>query len=165
MTGTQTGNSMPTFLYETLVFFCILLFAVYDIRWKRVSDRALVFFCLMAAIAPFIRTGVNGGLLPLGMTVMVAALGAVSAFCILLMAAMISRGGTGIGGGDIKLAAAMGFIYGPSQISLILLLASFFAAIAAGVIRMGRKKEQLSLPFVPYLAFGNAVVTAIQIIR
>lgn len=101
----------------------------------------------------------------MGMTVMVAALGAVSAFCILLMAAMISQGGTGIGGGDIKLAAVMGFIYDPSRISLILLLASFFAAIAAVVIRMGGKKEPISLPFVPFLAFGSAVVTAIQIIR
>ena len=83
--------------------------------------------------------------------------GAVAGFLILLAAAMSSKEGAGIGGGDIKLAGIMGFIYGPSRMLAVLLIASGLAACIS--LAAGRKKGMLSLPFVPFLMAGSLAVT------
>jgi prepilin signal peptidase PulO-like enzyme (type II secretory pathway) len=166
----QGGDCMPIIVYETLAFSCILIFAGYDIRHRRVPDRAIVLFCPVAMMAPFVRVWGNGGPLPMGavVSVGVSALGAVAAFGIMLSAAMFSGDGAGVGGGDIKLSAVMGFIYGPPHITLILLVASFMAAFAAGLVKMGGKEgegRKVSLPFVPFLAAGVLAATIFQAIK
>ena len=87
--------------------------------------------------------------------------GAATGFLILFAAAMASPGGCGVGGGDIKLAAAMGFIHGPSRMMSILLAASGLAAVAALIVghrnQRANTKEMLSLPFVPFLAAGSLI--------
>lgn len=83
--------------------------------------------------------------------------GCAAGFLILLTAALLSRGGAGVGGGDIKLAAATGFIYGPYRMLGILMLAALLSACAVLIIlcrRRGRAKP-LSLPFVPFIAAGS----------
>lgn len=90
--------------------------------------------------------------------------GAAAGFLILLAAAMLSLDGAGIGGGDIKLAAVMGFIYGPSRMLAVLLIAS---GLATGLsLAVGRKhqEEKLSLPFVPFLMAGSLTVTLAAIL-
>lgn len=94
--------------------------------------------------------------------------GAATGFLILFAAAMASSGGCGVGGGDIKLAAVMGFVYGPSRMTAILLAASGLAAIAALVMnhrsRHTNTQKMLSLPFVPFLAAGSFLVTIATIL-
>ena len=51
----------------------------------------------------------------------------------------------------------MGFIYGPSRMLAVLLIASGLAACIA--LAAGRKKGMLSLPFVPFLMAGSLAVT------
>mgnify|MGYP002800030847 FL=1 len=77
-------------------------------------------------------------------------MGAAAGFLLLLFAAIISKDGTGIGGGDIKLPAVQGYVYGPYRLAGILLTASLLASLAAFLFR-----KQKSIPFVPFLAAGS----------
>ena len=158
MTGTPTVNDRILFLYELLAFACIAGFAAYDLRKKRVPDRALLLFLPFALMAPLIRTGLLGTalLLPL---FLFSFTGAAAGFLVLLSAAMISKEGAGIGGGDIKLAGVMGFIYGPSRMLAILFIASGLAACISLAAGRKRKEGRFSLPFVPFLMAGSLAVT------
>ena len=162
MTGIPTVSDLAAFIYETLVFCCLTGFAAYDIRTRRVPDRALVFFCpAVLASLPVHMQGTGASFqASLGFSLA----GCAAGFLILLTAALLSRGGAGVGGGDIKLAAATGFIYGPYRMLGILMLAALLSACAVLIIlcrRRGRAKP-LSLPFVPFIAAGSLITLIIS---
>lgn len=154
-TGTQTVSELVTLFYESLVLCCILGFAAYDIYTKRVPDRALVFFCPVALVSLPVHMGAADAgtsfLTVLGLSLA----GCASGFLLLLAAAMLSKNGTGLGGGDIKLAAIIGFIYGPYRILEILMLAALLCGCSALVIGCRRRDKTLSIPFVPFIAAGS----------
>lgn len=158
MTGIPTVNDRILFLYELLAFACIAGFAAYDLKKRRVPDRALLLFLPFALMAPLVRTGLPGtALLPLLFLFSFA--GAAAGFLVLLCAAMVSKEEAGIGGGDIKLAAVMGFIYGPSRMLAVLLIASGLAACISLAAGRKHKEGRFSLPFVPFLMAGSLAVT------
>lgn len=170
--------------YGLLVLACTAGFAAYDLRTRRVPDRGLLVFCPAALAAPFLQwLAAQGGqaslvsanlqneqlfpipaaTAPLSAFLLASLAGAATGFLILLAAALASRDGMGIGGGDIKLATVLGFIYGPSRMATILLTASGLAAIAALIMHYKSRRagttQVLSLPFVPFLAAGSLAVT------
>lgn len=159
-TGIPTVNDMVCLLYEFIVLCCVAGFAAYDLKKKRVPDRALVFLCPLFLAAPLFRCRFlfsAQALLPiLGLSFA----GMAAGFFVLLAAALISHDGAGIGGGDIKLAALMGFAYGPYRLLAILLIAAFWAGCFAFVLQRRKKNLPLCLPFVPFLAIGSLIVTA-----
>ena len=68
-------------------------------------------------------------------------------FLLLLLLAIVSKGG--MGGGDIKLYAAIGVALGPSLTVMSLVLASFVGAIVGLFLMMtGKVKEGSRLPLV-----------------
>lgn len=149
--------------YELLLLTVMAGFALYDIRHKRVPNKALAFSLPIFLAAPFLHCAAQElpGIVP---ALLNALLGAGAGFGILLLAALLSRGGAGVGGGDIKLAAAMGFAYGPHRILFILLLASVLCLPAAGYFGRAKKGQPVFLPFVPFMATGCLVLTAIRIL-
>lgn len=161
--GTPTVSSFISLGYELLLLAVMAGFALYDIRHKRVPNKALAFSLPIFLAAPFLHCAAQElpGIVP---ALLNALLGAGVGFGILLLAALLSRGGAGVGGGDIKLAAAMGFAYGPHRILLILLLASVLCLPAAGYFGRAKKGQPVSLPFVPFMATGCLVLTAIRIL-
>lgn len=60
MTGIPTVNRSPLFLYELLASACIAGFAAYDLKKRRVPDRALLLFLPFALMAPLVRTRLLG---------------------------------------------------------------------------------------------------------
>ncbi len=152
-TGIQTVSDGIALSYETLVFCCISGFAAYDIYTRRVPDRALAFFCPAALAALPVHMWTAG--VSFGAALCFSLAGCASGFLILLTAALLSKGGNGLGGGDIKLAAAMGFIYGPYRMLAILMSASLLSAAAALVVGCRRRDKTLSIPFVPFMAAGS----------
>lgn len=63
----------------------------------------------------------------------------------------------GIGGGDIKLVAACGFLMGTSYILLGVFLAVIIAGVWGGILLITHLKSTKDhLPFVPFLAVGLA---------
>ena len=155
-------------VYYVLILLAVAGFAVYDVKTKRVPDKALVFFLPAALAAPVINafaysTGpiaVGSFVLPLVSSFAGALLGA----AVLLAAALISKNGCGVGGGDIKLAAILGFIYGPFDAIGFLLVASLLALLV-GLARMKKADEQaLNMAFVPFMAAGCLLVTVFRLL-
>lgn len=165
MIGIRIVNSLNVWIYESLIFCGIAGFAVYDMFKRQVRDKALVLLCLAAAISPLIHAWpfIAWPLLLLYFLYFLS--GAAMSFLILLGAAIFSKHGDGIGGGDIKLAAVMGFIYGPLRMTTILLIASALASVTALAIQRKPGTKKLSLPFVPFLAIGSLAVTIVTFIK
>jgi len=69
---------------------------------------------------------------------------------------MACRGRAGLGGGDMKLVAALGAWLGWAPLPGLLLAASL-AGIAFAVARRGRRAWRATLPFGPFLAAGGGV--------
>ena len=156
---------MVRLIYYLLILFIVAGFAVYDIYKKRVPNKALVLFLPVAFAAPVIDIlALNPGLidwLRLGPMVMYAFAGAAAGFIILLSAAVASKSGNGIGGGDIKLIAVLGFIYGITGIICILIISSLLAAISGLCIKRKSGNQILRLPFVPFILTGVFAATAL----
>jgi len=158
-TGIRTVNSIWQDVYYIVVFLIVAGFAVYDAFKRRAPDKALVLFCTMALVSPALAAwDHNSGAVGWSNLIspfLTALSGAATGFIVLLAAAMASKGGNGVGGGDIKLAAVLGFIYGPFNIIYILLIATLLA-IPAGLIRRKQSGGKiLRLPFVPFIAIGS----------
>lgn len=176
MTGIPTV-SKAQLVYEVLVTGCTAGFAAYDTARRRVPDRGVALFCPLVLAAPLFHAlpcHTFRDLLPaLGSSLA----GAAAGFFPLLLAALLSGDGAGVGGGDIKLAGLLGFALGPACILSSLLPASLLAGAAALIIQ-GRQKrqpaphsagqtyrqEKLALPFVPFLFVGILAATAAQVI-
>lgn len=149
---------------ELLLAALVVGFALYDIHHRRVPNKALALSLPFFLSAPFLLTAVQSP--AQGVTILLGALlGSAIGFGVLLTAALLSKEGAGVGGGDIKLAAALGFAYGANAILGILLVASFLCILAAIVnSRAKHGQELLSLPFVPFMATGCLVVASIHIL-
>jgi leader peptidase (prepilin peptidase) / N-methyltransferase len=80
--------------------------------------------------------------------------GAAAGFILLLSIAFISRGG--MGGGDIKLFAVIGFVVGFKAMLLSFFFATFYGAFF-GIIAMllGFVKKKQHIPFGPFIAIGT----------
>ena len=159
MTGIQTVNDLPVALYESIVCAVLLAFSLYDIKTQRVPDKALAVFIPIVLLGPFL-SGMEATF-PL---LLQSALGAVCGFGVLLAAGLVSKDGSGIGGGDIKLAGLIGFVFGPYRMIAILLFAALLAAPAGFIFMRGRKRgAPLHMAFVPFLTFGSLMVVAVTL--
>lgn len=138
------------------VLFCYLLLAasLWDIRKRIIPDS----LCLgIAAVGLFTITPEKlFGILPA---------------LLLLIAALICKGG--MGGGDIKLTAASGFVLGLPTVSVGIILgmiAALLYYLLRHVIRSLKKEKgqtvnQTALPLVPFLSIGFIAATIIEIIE
>lgn len=166
MTGTPIENNV-WMAYLLTVFLVVTGFAVYDILYRRVPDRALVFFIPLAALAPLIQVYfiLEHGRTPIFIWPVVAEalVGALLGFCIPLAAAM-ATGGSGMGGGDIKFCGVLGLVYGPSGMALVFLVAAGFAMPVVLLFRrLFRDKQTIAIPFLPFLACGCSVATLAEL--
>lgn len=78
----------------------------------------------------------------------------------LLLAAMLSN--NGVGGGDIKLAALLGILYGPYGVLFILAAASLSVLAFHALERYFYCRKTLSLPFAPFLFLGSLMAVYLQ---
>uniref|UniRef100_UPI003FEDBD62 prepilin peptidase n=1 Tax=Candidatus Ventrimonas sp. TaxID=3048889 RepID=UPI003FEDBD62 len=144
MTGIQNVNSLEAGYYAATLIF-IGWFALYDFRRHLVRNQALAiffFWCLLS-------------LLPVSLLILQAVMGFLNGGLILLAAAWITHGG--IGGGDIKLAALLGLLFGTRGVCLILFIAAI-SALAFVLLISGRNRSSpLRLPFVPFLFLGSVL--------
>jgi prepilin signal peptidase PulO-like enzyme (type II secretory pathway) len=83
-------------------------------------------------------------------------IGGMVGFALLLVIAIISKGG--MGGGDIKLYAAIGLALGPWLTMMSLVLASFIGAfVGLTLILLGRVQRRDFIPFAPFIWLGTLV--------
>lgn len=125
----------------------ISLFAIIvvsDLRYMLIPDRVLVVFAGLFLVErlwiPF-----------LPWTDMV--IGAAAGFGLLLLIAVLSKGG--MGGGDVKLFAVLGLVLGWKLVLLSFFLATLYGTVIGLVgMALGRVRRGKPMPFAPAIALG-----------
>jgi prepilin signal peptidase PulO-like enzyme (type II secretory pathway) len=131
----------------------LLVLAVYDRRWLILPDKVMLPLIVVAF-------GYD-----LAMSVVARSPGLIAQY---LVAAVLAGGifyaivffsqGRAMGGGDVKLAFAMGLILGPGGTALALLLAFNVAAVLGiALIVMRRRRGKDQIPFGPFLVGGTVI--------
>ncbi|RGI95256.1 prepilin peptidase [Hungatella hathewayi] len=153
----QNVNSL-WICYHSLSLLCLAAFAEYDIRHRKIKNAALIpffFWCLLSI-------PVNLSMVPIipAFCFLEAVMGFLFGGLLLLIAAMVSN--NGIGGGDIKLAALLGILYGPYGVLFILTAASLSALAFQALERFFYYRKLTSLPFAPFLFLGSIMAVSLQ---
>jgi leader peptidase (prepilin peptidase)/N-methyltransferase len=93
---------------------------------------------------------------PMGMRIAYSALGGAIGFAILLLIAIVSRGG--MGWGDVKLAALIGLATGFPLVFLAIIMGAILGGIVAVALVIAKKKNRRqTIPFGPFLAVAAMV--------
>jgi leader peptidase (prepilin peptidase) / N-methyltransferase len=122
-----------------------MIIIVSDINYMLIPDKILIWF---AGIFLFER--IVWHLTPWWDSV----LGAITGFVLLLIIALVSKGG--MGGGDIKLYALIGFVLGFKLVLLSFFLSTFFGAVIGGLgLLLKIVKRKQPIPFGPFIAAGT----------
>ncbi|AGK55087.1 peptidase A24A domain-containing protein [Bacillus sp. 1NLA3E] len=130
----------------TLISLFIIIL-VSDVAYMLIPDKVLLVF---AGI--FLMERLFFPLLPWWDSLLGAAIG----FVVLLAIALVSKGG--MGGGDIKLFALIGFVVGVKILLLAFFLSTLFGAIIGGAgmaVRIFEKGKPI--PFGPFIGAGTLV--------
>ncbi len=130
-----------------LISMCVII-VVSDSRYMLIPNKILLFFApLFILLRLFVSPQIPWWDILLG---------AVVGFGLLLLIAVISRGG--MGGGDIKLFALLGLILGLTDVLLAFFLSTVFGTFF-GVIGLLLKKVKRGkpMPFGPYIVLGTIV--------
>lgn len=125
----------------------LMIIVVSDFKHMIIPDKVLLFFTPL-----FIVERIFIPLYPWWNPMTGAAVG----FGLLLLIAIISKGG--MGGGDIKLFAVLGIVLGWKLVLLAFFISTLFGAVF-GLIGMLMKKVKRGkpMPFGPYIALGTLV--------
>ncbi|WP_316571855.1 prepilin peptidase [Neobacillus sp. YIM B06451] len=140
------GWSWELVVAWTLISLFMIIF-VSDIHYMIIPDKILLVF---AGI--FLVERVLWPLSPWWDSLLGAAVG----FVLLLLIALVSKGG--MGGGDIKLFAVIGFAVGTKLVLLSFFFATMFGAVfgALGLmLRLVKRKQPI--PFGPFIGLGTLV--------
>lgn len=142
----SVGWSGELLIALTLISMLVII-TVSDLAYMIIPDRVLIVF---AGLFFFERL-----LFPL-VPWWDSLAGAAAGFFLLLAIAVVSKGG--MGGGDIKLFAVIGFALGVKLLLLSFFLSTLFGAFF-GVIGLliGAIKRKQTIPFGPFIALGSLV--------
>ncbi|MBP7807569.1 prepilin peptidase [Candidatus Saccharibacteria bacterium] len=129
--------------------------SVYDLKWMILPNK-LVYILIGISVC---LVAINLIITPLG-SVLVDALAGIACLAGLFYLLFQLSGGKWIGGGDVKLAVALGLIVGgPLNAVLLLFLASLGGSIVAiPLIIAGKAKRQTHVPFGPFLITATYIV-------
>jgi leader peptidase (prepilin peptidase)/N-methyltransferase len=130
-----------------VIYFCVL-FSATDWEQHVIFDRMLIPF----AVLGLLFTLLSGGLLN---HILAAAAGGI----VFLLLSILTKGG--IGGGDIKLVAALGLWFGTEALTHIAMTGIVLAGLVALVLLLTRQKGRLDyMAYGPYFALA-AILTII----
>lgn len=138
------GWSSELVLALTLISMFIIII-VSDIHYMIIPDKILIWF---AGIFLFER--IIWPLAPWWDSL----IGAVTGFVLLLVIALVSKGGMGFG--DVKLYALLGFILGFKLVLMSFFLSTLYGAVIGGLALLFRiVKRRQPIPFGPFIAAGT----------
>jgi leader peptidase (prepilin peptidase)/N-methyltransferase len=122
-----------------------MIIIVSDINYMLIPDKILIWF---AGI--FLLERIIWSLTPWWDSL----LGAGTGFILLLIITFVSKGG--MGGGDIKLYALLGFVLGFKLVLLSFFLSTLFGAVIGGFALLFKiVKRKQPIPFGPFIAAGT----------
>lgn len=143
------------------VFLILLLLSLIDVRLRIIPDETNIFLVLAGVLLLILHSPNNflgpyavlfGSWGEIGDRLMGAALAG-----LFFLAVVLLTRGKGMGMGDVKLGAALGFLFGWPAAALVLAL-SFVLGGAWGIslIVLKKKNRKSTVPFGPFLALGAA---------
>jgi leader peptidase (prepilin peptidase)/N-methyltransferase len=122
-----------------------MIIIVSDIHYMLIPDKILIWF---AGI--FLLERILWPLSPWWDSL----LGAVTGFSLLLLIAVVSKGG--MGGGDVKLYALLGLVLGFKLVLLSFFLSTLYGAVIGGLALLLKiVKRRQPIPFGPFIAAGT----------
>ncbi|MDQ0214544.1 leader peptidase (prepilin peptidase)/N-methyltransferase [Oikeobacillus pervagus] len=144
----QTFGFTFEFVIAITFLSMMIIITVSDLAYMIIPDKVLLFFSLV-----FIAERLYVPLNPWWDSIV----GALVGFLLLLAIAIVSRGG--MGGGDIKLFAVIGFVMGWKNVLLTFFLACAIGAVI-GLILMafGIVKKGKPIPFGPFITLAAIIV-------
>ena len=119
MTGIPNVNNI-FFIYHLATLLFLFLIALYDARYHKICNQALLAFLLWCLFS-FPVTVFAYASVPWHRYLFSRFLGSFAGFFMLLLIAIATDGG--IGGGDIKLVGVLGLLYGLSGLLSVLVTA------------------------------------------
>ncbi len=141
------GNTVDTYIY---VFMCLPLFLAFsiDFRYQLIPDETHIFLVVLGIIKLCFN-------LQLWWNYLLGAIIGGGIFWGLGLLALIIFKKEGMGFGDVKLMASLGFIFGIKYTLVITLVSFFLGAIIGGILLITKKSDVDS-----YIPFGPFIVVA-----
>ncbi|MFJ5715534.1 prepilin peptidase [Neobacillus sp. NPDC093127] len=122
-----------------------MIIVVSDIHYMLIPDKILIWFAGIFLLERFVW--------PLNPW-WDSLIGAVTGFTLLLLIAIVSKGG--MGGGDVKLYGLLGFVLGFKLVLLSFFLSTLYGAVLGGLAQLFRiVKKRQPIPFGPFIAAGT----------
>lgn len=148
-------NNLTTYLYCITVSVLIIVFYI-DFKYQLIPDEAHIALIIISAINivfhanmwyDYLLGGLIGGLI----------------FYILGQVALLIYKKEGMGFGDVKLMASLGFLFGIKNI-LVITLISFFIGAAVGIILLISKKKNKDsyIPFGPFIVIATILLMFVK---
>lgn len=138
----------PELLVGLLFISLLVIITVSDIAYMLIPDKVLLPFAAVLLILRFVIP-----LDPWWDSIVGAAVG----FSVLLLIAVLSKGG--MGGGDIKLFLVIGLVLGTAGTLLTLFVASFIGTVVGIIIlRIRKQGRKTPIPFGPSIALSAVLV-------
>ncbi|MET3193830.1 A24 family peptidase [Bacillus sp. OAE603] len=142
----QIGFEMELLIALTFISLLVIII-VSDLAYMLIPDRILLLFLSIFIIERFF--------IPLE-SWWNSMIGAVGAFTVLFLIALVSNGG--MGGGDIKLFGVLGFALGWKLILITFMIACFTGTIFGLILmKAGRVQKRNPIPFGPFIGLGGLV--------
>ena len=136
-------------LLQLLTILILIPITIIDIRHFIIPDSITLGGLSLAILAAFIPEGIT----PLSALIGILA-GGGTLYLIGIIGSFAMKK-EAMGGGDIKLMAFVGALWGWEVASVAIMVAAFAGTIAGGVMMLLKKlDEDHKIPFGPYLAFG-----------
>lgn len=143
----KVGFTPELIVSVTLISLLVIVF-VADYHYMLIPNKILLFFMPILFIERLFISEESYVSMFLGLTI---------GFLIPYFIAVISKGG--MGGGDIKLFAVLGFVLGWKQLLLAFFLSTLYGAIIGGFLLATKKKSRKEpIPFGPFIVLGTLTV-------
>ncbi len=155
----NASSALPFIALWILVFELLLLISVIDFRLGIIPDELNIAIAAAAVFLLLFSLGdMNAGSAFVFSRFIGMAAGGIFFLALVLVTPYIFKA-EGMGMGDVKLAAALGFFYGWPDIAFVS-VAAFILGAVVGVlaIALRRKKMKETMPFGPFLAAGSVLI-------
>jgi len=134
------------FMYFSIIISILLVISIIDYYHQIIPDKLLGLLIFIAVLYKVSVCFIYGISIPLSDSI----IGFISAGLLFTIIAFVSNGG--MGGGDIKLIAILGFILGLKKIALNILLSFIIGAVVSLFLLVtGRKSRKDAIPFGPFI--------------
>lgn len=145
------GNTYMSYIFALLVATLMIVFSI-DYRFQLIPDEAHVMIVLLGLIN--LAFNIN-----LWYSYLIGAVIGAGIFYVISLLAVLIFKKEGMGFGDVKLMAALGFLFGIKNILVITLVSFFIGAVIGGTLLIiTSKKADSYMPFGPFIVVATILV-------